>query len=273
MKQKEITALSLALVAHFFDGNFEPLIDHFASGILWIGPRDNQIIRGKEELASHLHRARTNAEYTLSDISTQTASVGKKGMNQLLLYDVLIRTADGREVVSRQRTLFAWELQKLPRRPASEAVPRIAMILVSNAALLFGSGQAAENAPERTWVTDSSSDTFSSKRILVRGAKDESHYLDVGRVLYIESTDSSHHSLIHTTSGDLPCLDKVTALAEQYGGTFLRCHASYLVNPYYIRSLKRFSLTLADGTVLPVPEKKYTAFKKALNAWALEQHT
>ena len=40
------------------------------------------------------------------------------------------------------------------------------------------------------------------------------------------------------------------------------------MNPYHVRSLKRFSLTLTNGTVLPVPEKKYTAFKKMLNRWA-----
>ena len=77
----------------------------------------------------------------------------------------------------------------------------------------------------------------------------------------------SHHSLIHTTAGIIPCLDKVSVLAGKYGGYFLRSHASYLINPSYMLSLKRFSLTLTDGTTLPVPEKKYTAFKRALNDW------
>ena len=45
---------------------------------------------------------------------------------------------------------------------------------------------------------------------------------------------------------------------------FLRCHQSYLVNPAYITNIRRFRVLLSDGTELPVPEKKYTAFKKAV---------
>ena len=48
---------------------------------------------------------------------------------------------------------------------------------------------------------------------------------------------------------------------KQYGDLLLRCHQSYLVNPGYIRNIRRFKLTLSDGTQLPIPEKKYTAFR------------
>ena len=134
-----------------------------------------------------------------------------------------------------------------------------------NIVLFYGSRFPFDELPSRSKTAEL------PKRILVRGMKDESHYLDADSVIYIESTDSSHHSLIHTENKVIPCLDKVTNLAERYSDCLLRCHASYLVNPFYVRSLKRFSLTLADGTVLPVPEKKYTAFKRMLNSWA-ENH-
>ena len=59
----------------------------------------------------------------------------------------------------------------------------------------------------------------------------------------------------------------VAALAEQYPRLFLRCHQSYLINPHYLRNIRRFAVTLADGTELPIPEKKYTSFRdKALEA-------
>ena len=137
--------------------------------------------------------------------------------------------------------------------------------MISNTFSSEGSRFPFDELPARTKTAEL------PKRILVRGMKDESHYLDADSVIYIESTDSSHHSLIHTENKVIPCLDKVTSLAERYGDCLLRCHASYLVNPFYVRSLKRFSLTLSDGTVLPVPEKKYTAFKRMLNNWA-ENH-
>ena len=178
---------------------------------------------------------------------------------------ILAHLPEGTSVVSRQRTLLAWEEQRLQTNDEEESVPRLSMIMVSNTFSSEGNHFPFDELPARTKTAEL------PKRILVRGMKDESHYLDADGVIYIESTDSSHHSLIHTEDKVIPCLDKVTSLAERYGDCLLRCHASYLVNPFYVRSLKRFSLTLSDGTVLPVPEKKYTAFKRMLNNWA-ENH-
>ena len=198
-------------------------------------------------------------------MSTQISPVGKKGMNIVLFYDVLAHLPEGTSVVSRHRTLLAWEEQKFQINDEEESAPRLTMIMISNAFSSEGNRFPFDEIPSRAKTAEL------PKRILVRGMKDESHYLDADSVIYIESTDSSHHSLIHTENKVIPCLDKVTSLAERYSDCLLRCHASYLVNPFYVRSLKRFSLTLADGTVLPVPEKKYTAFKRMLNSWA-ENH-
>lgn len=268
MKQKEISALSLKVVSQFFDGNPEPLMDHLSENVLWLGPRDGQFLHGKDVLSGFIRKWHETAVYTLGNMSTQISPVGKKGMNVVLFYDVLTHLAESTSVVNRQRTLLAWEEQKFPGPDDDESLPRLTMIMVSNA---FSNGDN-----NSFHLMDPSSNLLKisanlPKRILVRGMKDESHYLDADHVIYIESTDSSHHSLIHTDDGVIPCLDKVTSLAERYGDCFLRSHASYLVNPFYVRSLKRFSLTLTNGTVLPVPEKKYTAFKKMLNRWA-EDH-
>lgn len=270
MKQKEISALSLEIISRFFDGVSQPLIDHLGEDVLWLGPRDGQFYRGKETLRNTLQQVHEQAVYTLGNMSTQLSPVGKKGLNVVLFYDVLAHLPDGTSVLTRQRTLLAWEEQKIRSAEDEETVPRLTMIMTSNAHVGIGSKAPFETS---TLLTKAAAEGPAElpKRILVRGMNDESHYLDAEGIIYIESSDSSHHSLIHTVDGVLPCLDKVTNLAEKYSDSFLRSHASYLVNPYYVRSLKRFSLTLTDGTTLPVPEKKYTAFKKLLNQWA-ENH-
>ena len=266
MKQKEISSLSLELISQFFDGIPQPLIDHLSENVLWLGARDGQFLQGKDVLSAIIREWHEHASFTIGNMSTQLSPVGKKGMNVVLFYDVTAHVPEEAPIINRQRTLLAWEEQKVLIDGEEETVPRLTMIMVSNAFSNKKSLIPFSDLPSRTKTS-----AELPKRVLVRGMKDESHYLDADGVLYIESTDSSHHSLIHTSSGIIPCLDKVTNLAERYGDCFLRCHASYLVNPYHVRSLKRFSLTLADGTVLPVPEKKYTAFKKMLNQWT-EEH-
>ena len=37
-----------------------------------------------------------------------------------------------------------------------------------------------------------------------------------------------------------------------------------MVNPAHVRQIRRFALTLSDGTRLPVPEKKFTQIRDAL---------
>lgn len=266
MKQKDISALTLELVGQFFSGQPQPLIDHLDENVLWIGPIDSQALRGKDDFSAVLLRSRDKISYTLGDISTQITPVGKKGMNMVLFYEVYLHLEDGSSVITRQRTLLSWAEQKLQEGGEEESVPRIAMIMVSNAApTISGQLLPSSGRVERANVVSSG-----MNHIMIRGMKDESHYLDANGIIYIESTDSSHHSLVHTVAGTIHCQDKVTVMAEKYGHYFLRSHASYLINPRYIRSLKRFSLTLSNGIVLPVPEKKYTAFKKLLNKWTEE---
>ncbi len=38
----------------------------------------------------------------------------------------------------------------------------------------------------------------------------------------------------------------------------------YLINPRHVTGIRRFQVTLSDGKELPIPEKKYTAFKKSV---------
>jgi DNA-binding LytR/AlgR family response regulator len=65
--------------------------------------------------------------------------------------------------------------------------------------------------------------------------------------------------------GDFQVSASTSALEMEHSDLLVRCHESHLVNPRYIVSIKRFHVTLSNGKVLPIPEKKYTAFKKAVH--------
>lgn len=81
-------------------------------------------------------------------------------------------------------------------------------------------------------------------------------------MLYAESR--GRHTLIHSQDQTVEVNESLTSILRQYGSLFLRCHESYLVNPGQIRSVTRFQLRLSNGEILPVPQKKYTAFREAM---------
>ena len=170
MKQKEISALSLEVVSQFFDGTPEPLIEHLSENVLWLGPRDGQFLRGKDVLCSIMQGWQEKIVYTLGNMSTQISPVGKKGMNIVLFYDILAHLPEGTSVVSRQRTLLAWEEQRLQTDDEEESVPRLTMIMISNTFSSEGSRFPFDELPARTKTAEL------PKRILVRGMKDLSSF-------------------------------------------------------------------------------------------------
>ena len=99
-------------------------------------------------------------------------------------------------------------------------------------------------------------------RIHFHGLDRSDYFILSDTVVYIEAAHESRHSILHTVDGEsVEVFTSVSALEKRYHHLFLRCHQSYLVNPGYIRNIRRFKLTLSDGTQLPIPEKKYTAFR------------
>ena len=60
---------------------------------------------------------------------------------------------------------------------------------------------------------------------------------------------------------------------NRYPDLFVRCHASYLVNPQLVSEIRRFRIRLQNGIELPVPEKKYMAVKTELQKRCSEAKT
>ena len=80
--------------------------------------------------------------------------------------------------------------------------------------------------------------------------------------MYAESC--GRHALVHTSDGIYEATESLSAIAKLYQDLLVRCHASYLVNPAFISSISRFQVELHDGTILPIPEKKYTTIRALL---------
>lgn len=56
----------------------------------------------------------------------------------------------------------------------------------------------------------------------------------------------------------------ISDLQKQAGDALIAIHRSYLVNPEFIRDIKRYEITLKNGTVLPVPQRKYNELRQKL---------
>jgi hypothetical protein len=111
---------------------------------------------------------------------------------------------------------------------------------------------------------------LSFRSVIGKGDGIVTYFFNSATILWIESADDGRHSLIHALDGTYKSIEPLRYYEAGFSDALLRAHASYLVNPLYVRSLKRFEITMTDGAVLPVPEKKYTAFRNRLLNWKPE---
>ena len=63
-------------------------------------------------------------------------------------------------------------------------------------------------------------------------------------------------------------VENISVLRKRCGDSMVRCHESFLVNPDFVQEIRRFEVCLTDGSVLPIPEKRYTAVRAQLERTA-----
>ncbi|MBQ6421522.1 MAG: LytTR family transcriptional regulator [Clostridia bacterium] len=162
-----------------------------------------------------------------------------------------------------QRTLLCWcERKETDEKGEIHKTPRILVCHISN--------PHGKHEDDMIYPTNFSQIYAGNRALPQRGERIHFHGLDRSdyfflsdAIFWIEAAAGGKHSVLHTATGETEVTAAVSSIEKLYPHLFLRCHQSYLVNPHYLRNIRRFEVTLTDGTVLPVPEKKYTAFRDA----------
>ena len=70
--------------------------------------------------------------------------------------------------------------------------------------------------------------------------------------------------MIFTVNGQIPVRESISDIAARSNDKLISIHRSYLVNPDYISSVERFTVTMTDGSKLPIPEKKFNELRTKL---------
>lgn len=98
------------------------------------------------------------------------------------------------------------------------------------------------------------------EQILIR-TRQSTVTLDVGDILYAES--QLKKVAVHTKDSVYEYYGKITALEEQLGETFYRCHRGYLVNMAHIVRYDGAPITLTNGESILLAKERYADFVKS----------
>lgn len=261
MDEKTIAALSADLIMRYYENDPMPFLEHMDDDALWYGPAITQFIKGREAMIRTWAKEENPLTFTMGNMKTQSISADASSCNVMLTYTVVTHYPGGQDISVDQRLLLCWGERKDPAHPYSKKkVPRILVCHISNPHGMHEDDVIYPKHFDQVYAGNSVMPQ-KGERIHLRGV-DRSDYFFLSDTIYrIEATSGGKQSIIHSADGKVTVLATVSELEKLYGHLFLRCHVSHLVNPHYIRNIRRFNVTLTDSTVLPIPEKKYTAFR------------
>ena len=286
MKRQELIQRSISIITEYYKNNLEPFFDCLAEDVLWFGPRKDQILRGRETIIHTWRSVDQHPTFSMGNITEHSVSIGTNVLEIMLEYDVYTYFENGEVDRHHQRLHMSWGYRREQTDSGNrELIPRVYMIHISNIIEEEPAAPESGNAQDRSALpkvyAGSSSEShidaagigysgLSFRSVMGKGDNIITYFFNSASVLWIESTDNGRHSLIHALDGTYKSIEPLRYYESGFSGSLLRAHVSYLVNPLYVRSLKRFEITMTDGTILPVPEKKYTAFRDRLLNWKPE---
>jgi len=86
---------------------------------------------------------------------------------------------------------------------------------------------------------------------------DIAHQISVKEILYFETSDASHHIVVHMINRRIEFRGKLNEIEKEIGSSFLRLHRSFFVNRQHIDSVNyaENTVTLNNGTTCMVSRK------------------
>ncbi len=232
------------------------VMDWMADDVMWIGPTHNEYIYGKKDVRRVLEKEQ--------DIVCEIAGasfdvVWANDTTCVTAGRFNFYTAEDSELVLSviQRTTFVFTLR--------EGQPIVVHMHVSND--WDGAGEE-ETFPYRAgreaflYLQKRIARDGNVKKLAVRDSHHHWHYIAESEIIYIAADHVQ--SVIHTLHSAITVPHKMFMYTEKLSEHFIRIHRSYIVNPDYIIGIKRFSVHLYNGVILPIPQKKYTKIKRQL---------
>lgn len=259
MKVKEMVDLTNDIVQRYYQNDIQPFLDHVDEKVLWYGPAKGQFLSGRQAVLDAWANEKHALTFTLGNVRLDYTSSHSSYCEVMMSFPVTTHFPEGDQITMDQIIHITWCERKINEK----SVPRMLVVHISD---LYHPHEADNIYPVhfneiyKGYVPVAGAEP--DKRIYFRGMDSVDLYLMQNSIIYVESIDYGRHSMVYTTDGAFRISISTTVLETRHPDFLLRCHKCHLVNPAHITGISRFKVALSNGKELPIPEKKYTAFKK-----------
>jgi len=268
LKEHDLIDLSTTLISDLYSHKLDHALDYIDDDVMCVGQFENMIFRGKDELLKKINMEPKDLHITLSTIISHTHRTSTKNIDIIMSFKIYF-SREGSMFEHNQIVHLTWaEKVILTPEGVSTKEPRIVSIHISNVSKM--ENQDYEPILKNPFMSPPEimlARTEQGMRVQVIGLDRATYFFLPSTIKWIESCDAGQHSCIHLIDREVICVNNISSIAAAYEDILIRTHESYLVNPCFVTSIKRFSLTILGGIELPIPERKYTAVKKQIQTF------
>ncbi len=262
MKQMELEAVNLTneCLSRFWQKDYIFVANLCTEDAVWIGSVQKQYIVGHEnilqdfcECAEELQPCHLiNAEFQAVACDSKLCVVTGR-------YLVTTDSSADYFLQVQQRCTFVWERTavELRARHIHVSNPMGELKIAQNEMFPNTMGKMAHR-----YIMHHIEQRSGSQKITAYGTGGSLHFFQMSDIVYISAMGKE--STVKTLNGETDVKSSISELSAQAGDALVSVHRSYPVNPDYITTIERYSVTLATGDKLPIPEKKYNALRDIL---------
>ena len=262
MNKQEIVDLTKDIIRRYYQNDTKPFMDYIDEKILWYGPATGQFLSGKQAITDAWAGEAHSLTFSLGNMRLDHSSSHNSYCEVMASFPVTTHYPDGGMITMDQIIHITWCERKV--KGIKEKQPRMLVIHISD---LYQKHEADNIYPVhfneiyKGYIPVSAS----GELIYFQGIDSFDLYLLPDTILWVDSISNGRHSVIHTDNAEYHVRSTTAALERDHPDFLIRCHRCHLVNLKHIECIRRFSVTLSNGKELPIPEKKYTTFKKAVH--------
>ncbi len=252
---------SANILIEYYNNNLEPYFEAMDKDFLWLGPSRGQWVYGKDNLKEMYDNETHDLSFEIGEMTTSMRMMGSSVCEVIVSFDLTTHYPDNEIVYVRERVQFTWEKKKISEKKGDNTKEWKWMTCHISDEHLQDPRDSIYPVHLSDYLLDSDARSARERRIILSDVDNVTHYIIDANVAWIENFGA--HSIIHINDGKtIECKNTVNEINKLYPKKFYRPHVSFLINLNYVVSITRFEIKMSDGTIVPVPEKKYTKVKK-----------
>lgn len=255
---KNAVEITEYIIREYYQLNLQPILSILSKDVVWIGP-GNLFVFGKEAFEEQFKHGFVMPIMHLENAEFYLQKTGKNSCIVFGRYSCSSSVKSEKIMAVNQRLTICYENKKDKLELVHMHVSNEWNELVDNE--VFPVQVSTQTYQYVKKILKERLEEKEPKKVELKGGT-ANFFVDPFMVLYVETVGAK--SMLHFLDKIIIAHHKIGIIENIFPDYFYRAHRSYLINVNYIMAIKRYFITMSNGQIIPIPEKRYNEVKRVL---------